>query len=180
MAMAVEYKNNSALLVIDMLNDFIEEGGSLVVPGARRIVPFIAQALLEAREKGMTVVFVVDSHLEDDLEFGRWPAHALEGTWGGEIVEELKPQTGEYLVRKRRFSAFFATGLDLLLREKGITDLYLCGVLTNICVYATALDASMRGYRVHVLARGIASLSRETDHFMLGQMEEVLGAEIID
>ncbi len=168
-----------ALLVIDMLNDFIKEGGSLVVPGAERIVPYIRGLLEKAREEGDEVVFVKDSHLSEDSEFSRWPAHAIEGSWGGEIIEELSPMPGEVVIRKRRFSAFFATDLDLLLREKRISDLYLCGVLTNICVYATALDGSMRGYGIHVYKKGVASLSRQTDEFIFGQLEEVVGAELI-
>lgn len=174
-----EFREDSALLVIDMLNDFIKEGGSLVVPGAQRIIPFLAEVLERARSSGTTIIFVMDSHLEDDLEFQRWPAHAITDTWGGKVVDELSPLPGEFIVRKRRFSAFFGTDLDLLLREKGIGDLYLGGVLTNICIYATALDAAMRGYGVHVLTRGVASLSQETDEFIFRQLEEVLGAELI-
>ncbi len=177
--MGLELKDNSALLIIDMLNDFIKEGGALVVPGAQRIVPFLADVLEKARSAGTKVIFIADNHLEGDSEFQRWPAHAIENTWGSKVVDELSPLPGEFLVRKRRFSAFFCTDLDLLLREHEIKDLYLAGVLTNICVYATALDAAMRGYNVHVFARGVASLSQETDEFIFRQLEDVLGADVI-
>lgn len=174
-----DFRENSAMLIIDMLNDFIKEGGALVVPGAQRILPYLQEVLQKARSSGLPVIFVADSHLEGDREFQRWPAHALADTWGGRVVDELAPLAGEYLVRKRRFSAFFGTDLDLLLRELDVREVYLGGVLTNICVYATALDAAMRGYGVHVLEKGVASLSRETDEFIFRQLEEVLGAELV-
>lgn len=175
----VPYKPKSALLVVDMLNDFIKEGGALVVPGAERIIPVIREALDEARTSGITVVYVNDAHLENDSEFEVWPSHALCGEWGGEVIEELLPLAGEYVIEKRRYSAFFGTGLDLLLRERAIRNIYLAGVLTNICIYATALDASMRGYRVGVFRDGVASLSEETDRFIFSQLTGVLQAELI-
>ena len=173
------FEPGSALLVIDMLNDFIEDGGSLVVPGARRIVPRLAQILEEARAAGIPVVFVTDSHREDDLEFRHWPPHAVAGTWGSEVIDELKPLPGEYIVPKRRYSAFFGTDLDNYLRELGARKLYLTGVLTNICVYATALDASMRNYEVAVFRDAVASLGEDTDAFVFRQLQEVLQAELV-
>jgi nicotinamidase-related amidase len=177
--MAHHIDPKGALLVIDMLNDFIEEKGALVVPGAKRIVPFIREVLEEFRSLGRPVIFIKDSHRPDDAEFAYWPPHAVAGTWGGEVVEELKPLPGEYQVSKRRYSAFFGTDLDLVLRELGVEKVYLTGVLTNICVYATALDAAMRGYRVAVFRRGVASLSEETDRFIFQQLEEVLKADLL-
>ena len=120
--------------------------------------------------------FVADAHP------GTTPvkvAPHLQGTWGGEVVEELAPRPGEYLLRKRRYSAFFGTDLDLLLRERGVGRLYLTGVLTNICVYATALDGAMRGYGISVFKEGVASLSAETDAFILSQLSEVMQAELV-
>ena len=177
--MGVEFHPQGALLIIDMLNDFIDDGGSLVVPGARRIVPRVRQLLDAAREQGTAVVFVTDHHSEDDREFNYWPAHAVAGTWGAEVIPELAPLPGEHVVRKRRYSAFFGTDLDLYLREHGIRKLYLTGVLTNICVYATALDAAMRLYQVAVFRDAVASLSEETDAFVFRQLAEVLQAELL-
>ncbi len=177
--MEIGFKPDGALLIIDMLNDFIKEEGALAVPGAGRIVPVVAGALEAARAAKIPVVFVADAHLPDDTEFKAWPPHALQGTWGGEVVEELAPRPGEYLLRKRRYSAFFGTDLDLLLRERGVGRLYLTGVLTNICVYATALDGAMRGYGISVFKEGVASLSTETDAFILSQLSEVMQAELV-
>ncbi len=177
--MATEFGRESALLIIDMLNDFIEDTGALVVPGAKRIIPRIIQILEDARQQGIPVIYVTDSHREDDHEFRYWPAHAISDTWGGEVIEELEPASGDFIVPKRRYSAFFGTDLDNYLRELGIKKLYLAGVLTNICVYATALDASMRNYGVAVFKDAVASLSEDTDRFVFQQLAEVVQAELL-
>lgn len=177
--MAIEFEPDSIVLVIDMLNDFIEDEGALLVPGAKRIVPRIEQVLVEARQQKIPVIYITDSHRPDDHEFRYWPAHAVSDTWGGEVIKELEPGEGDYIIPKRRYSAFFGTDLDTYLRELGITKLYLTGVLTNICIYATALDASMRNFRVAVIKDAVASLSEDTDRFIFGQLEDVLQAELI-
>ena len=177
--MADRFETDSALLIIDMLNDFVDERGALVVPGAERIVPHIQEILAEAREEGLTIIYITDSHREDDHEFRYWPAHAVSDTWGGEVIEALRPQAGDYIIPKRRYSAFFGTDLDTYLRELGVKRLYLTGVLTNICVYATALDAAMRNYEVTVFKDAVASLSEETDRFIFQQLEDVVQAQLI-
>lgn len=177
--MTADFDTQSALLIIDMLNDFLEEEGALVVPDAKRIVPRVKQLLEEARKQGVPVIYITDSHREDDREFQYWPPHAVSDTWGGKVIEELAPLAGEYIVPKRRYSAFFGTDLDTLLRELDIRRLYLAGVLSNICVYATAMDASMRGYDVSVFKDGVASMSEETDNFIFKQLDEVLQAELL-
>ena len=177
--MTTEYESESALLIIDMLNDFIEDGGALVVPGAKRIVPRIREILEDARQQDIPVIYVTDSHRDDDHEFRYWPAHAISNTWGGEVIMELQPAPGDYIVPKRRYSAFFGTDLDTYLREIGVRKLYLAGVLTNICIYATALEASMRNYGVAVFKDAVASLSDETDRFIFQQLKEVVQAELL-
>lgn len=177
--MAKGFEPDSALLVIDMLNDFISDEGALVVPGAARIVPRLKSILKEAREQGIPVIFITDSHREDDHEFRYWPPHAVSDTWGGQVIDELQPLAGEYVVPKRRYSAFFGTDLDTYLRELGVKKLYLTGVLTNICVYATALDAAMRNYGVAVFRDAVASLSEETDRFIFQQLDDVVHAELL-
>ncbi len=177
--MPFSFEKDGALLVIDMLNDFIEENGSLVVPGAKRIIPRIRELLESAREQNIPVIYIADRHRPDDHEFNYWPPHAVNGTWGSEVVSELSPAPEDYVIPKRRYSAFFGTDLDMLLREMGINTLYLTGVLTNICVYATALDAAMRNYKIVVFRDAVASLSEETDSFIFQQLRDVLQAELV-
>ncbi|MFW9889180.1 MAG: cysteine hydrolase family protein [Candidatus Thorarchaeota archaeon] len=163
----------TALIIIDMLNDFVEEDGALVVPVAKELVPTHVQILNQARKKGLTVIYLTDNHMPDDEEFKVWPKHSVAGTRGAQVVDELAPGRGEKVIPKRRYSGFFGTDLDLTLREAGITNIILVGVLTEICVMYTSADASARGYNVYVVADGTGSTVRENHQFALQHMKEV-------
>jgi len=169
-----------ALVIVDMLNDFVLPGAPLEVPETRRIIPGLQQRLVEARRSGMPVVFVCDAHAPDDREFERmgWPPHAIAGTKGSEVVEELAPREGEAVVSKTTYSGFYATGLDQLLQRLGVEELVLAGCVTNICILYTAADAVMRGYRVRVPADAVADLDPEQGRFALQQMAQVLGVTV--
>src|SRR3712207_364034 len=108
----------TALVVIDMQNDFVKEGGSLRVPDAEPTLPAIGRLLELARGAGMRVVFSQDTHGDGDPEWEIWPEHAREGTWGWRIVEELAPRDDEVVLRKVRYDAFYGTHLDHLLDRK--------------------------------------------------------------
>ncbi|WP_456454512.1 cysteine hydrolase family protein [Methanopyrus sp.] len=168
-----------ALLIIDMIRDFVEEGAPLEVPKARQLVPRIARLADEFRERGGLVVHVWDEHYPDDPEFKVWGEHAVAGTEGAEPVEELKPKDGDLVVRKRKYSGFYGTSLDYDLRSRNVKEIYLTGVCTDICVLFTCADALMRGYRVYVVRDCVASLEEESHRFALNHMEK-LGAEVID
>ena len=140
----------TALVVVDMQNDFVKEGGSLLVPDAEGTIPTIKGLLDGARLSGAKVVFTQDTHTEDDPEWGIWPEHAREGTWGWEIVGELSPREDELVIRKVRYDAFYGTHLDHFLRLWGTDTLVLCGTVANICVHYTAASAALRWYDVVV------------------------------
>ncbi|MFW9912893.1 MAG: cysteine hydrolase family protein [Candidatus Thorarchaeota archaeon] len=167
------HPENSALIIIDMLNDFVEKDGALVVPVAKDLVPTQAQILNQARQKALTVVYLADNHMPDDEEFKVWPKHSIAGTRGAQVVDELAPGKGEKVIPKRRYSGFFGTDLDLTLREAGITNVILMGVLTDICVMYTSADASARGYNVYVVADGTGSTVRENHQFALQHMKDI-------
>ncbi len=177
--MAWEFKRGEALLVLDMLNDFIHEKGSLLVPGASRIVPRIRELIAQARAAGVPVIYVCDTHRPDDAEFEHWPPHGVVGSWGGQVVDELAPLPTDYIVHKRRYSAFYGTDLELTLSEMGVCRVLLTGVLTNICVWVTAYEASMRNFDVTLFRDAVASFSEETDAFVLSQLEQVMQADIV-
>ena len=174
--------SKDALLVIDMLNDFVLEGAPLEVPDARKIIPKIKTCIKNFRRDHCPVIYVCDYHEKDDEEFTRmdWPPHAIEGTDGANIITELQPTSGhDFVVPKRTYSGFHDTGLGVLLLKHGITDLIVMGCVTNICVLYTVADAIQHGYKVTVPHNGVAALS-EADHgFALKQMETVLGATIL-
>ena len=142
--------NRTALIVVDMQNDFVKEGGTLVVPDAEGTIPRINSLLSLARESGMKVVFTQDTHTGGDPEWDIWPEHVSEGSWGWQIVDELSPREGELVIRKVRYDAFYGTHLDHFLRLWGVDTLVLCGTVANICVHYTAASAALRWYAVIV------------------------------
>lgn len=173
--------SKKALLIIDMLNDFIKPEGALYIGEAAQEVTGEIQSIIEeARREGMPIIYICDSHRPDDAEFNMFKPHCVRGTKGAEIVEELAPRPGDYIIPKRRYSAFFGTDLDATLREMGITELVLVGVCTNICVLYTAADARMLNYGVTVIKNAVASFSQEAHRFALGEMENTLGVKVME
>ncbi len=140
----------TALIVVDMQNDFVKEGGSLLVPDAEATIPKIKGLLDLARESGMKVVFTQDTHNEGDPEWEIWPEHVREGSWGWRIVDEIAPREDELVIRKVRYDAFYGTHLDHYLRVWGIDTLVICGTVANICVHYTAASAALRWFEVVV------------------------------
>ncbi len=138
----------TALIVVDMQNDFVKEGGSLLVPDAEATIPKIKGLLDLARESGMKVVFTQDTHNEGDPEWEIWPEHVREGSWGWRIVDEIAPREDELVIRKVRYDAFYGTHLDHYLRVWGIDTLVICGTVANICVHYTAASAALRWLEV--------------------------------
>lgn len=173
--MKIDPKSTS-LVIIDMLNDFVKKNGSLVVPKAKELLPNQKKLVDEAHKANAHVMYLADNHQPDDDEFEKWPPHAVVGTWGSGIVDELKPESNNQVIPKRRYSGFFGTDLDLRLRERGIDTVVLAGVLTDICVMYTSADASARGYTVVVVSDATASTSEENHNFALRHMKEVHGS----
>ena len=148
----------TALVVVDMQNDFVREGGGLLVPDAAATVPAIRSMLELARAHGMRVVYSQDTHRDGDPEWRIWPEHARAGSWGWEIVHELAPGPDDVVLRKLRHDAFYGTPLDHLLRCWGVDTLVICGTVANICVHYTAASAALRWYDVVIPRDAISAL----------------------
>ena len=169
-----------ALLVIDMLNDFIDPEGALYIgPVAKELTRAVKERLEHYRAEALPVIFICDRHHADDREFDMFAPHALSGEAGGEIVDLLQPAEGEKVIFKRRYSAFFGTDLDLTLRELNINELELCGCVTNICVLYTAADARMLTYQVTIHKEAVNGFDAAAHLFALGEMQKTLGVNII-
>jgi ureidoacrylate peracid hydrolase len=143
----------SAILVIDMLNDFLVEGGKMVLPEGDHIVPNQKAVMDAGRKINIPIIYVNDAHrpgLREDREFLKRGQHCIEGTWGAKVIDALKPSDEDLIITKRRFSGFFETDLDLTLKDLCIKTLIVMGVVTNICVRSTIHDAFFRGYKVIV------------------------------
>lgn len=171
--------SESALLIIDMVNDFVLEGAPLEVPDTRKIIKNIKREIERAREAKIPIIYVCDAHRRRDPEFRVYPPHSIKGTPGAKVIDELKPGRGDIIIEKRSFSGFYKTRLEETLRRLKVKELVLTGCVTNICVSATAADAFYRGYRVKVVKDGVAGLDEESHDFGLKQMARVYGAEIV-
>jgi len=138
----------TALIVIDMQNDFVKEGGALVVGDAEKSIPQIRRLLDLAHRRGMVVFYTQDTHDPGDPEFPIWGQHVLRNSWGWQIVDELAPKSGDRVIHKLRYDGFFGTSLDHELRLRNIATVIVCGTVANICVLHTAGSAALHGYKV--------------------------------
>lgn len=166
-----------SVIVVDMLNDFVT--GALKCERASRIIPNIQRLLDFARKKKVPVIYVSDAHrpgVDEELEL--WPPHAIVGTKGAEIIEELKPVEGDYTLQKRRYSAFYETGLNSLLRELKVDMVVLVGLVTNVCIQHTAADAFFRGYRIVVPEDCVEAPTEEAQKAAIEYLKRNYGSEI--
>jgi nicotinamidase-related amidase len=165
-----------AVIVVDMLEEFVN--GRLGNERTRSILPALRRFLASARQAGKAVVYVGDAHLPSDPEMAIWGPHAMKGSPEAETVEELQPQPGDYVLEKRTYSAFYETGLDLLLRSLGVDTVVITGLHTNICDRHTAADAFARGYRIVVPEDCVNAFTEEDHRSGLEYLKAIYGARI--
>jgi nicotinamidase/pyrazinamidase len=168
----MNYTPGTALIVVDVQNDFADPGGSLYVAGGEETIPFINEQIVAAAESGAAIVYTRDWHPESTPHFakdgGIWPVHCVGEAWGSEFHPDLV--TGDREIRKGSggedgYSGFSvrdpetgvesSTDLEALLRDAGITDVVVVGLATDYCVKETALDSARMGFSTTLLADGI-------------------------
>ena len=150
----------TALVVVDMLNDFCEPGGAMVLAEADRLYAPIARLVEAVHASGGKLIWACDRHdTLDDAEFRKRTPHCLADTWGAEIVDALPTHPDDFMLPKRRFSAFFDTVLEQWLQQHDRDQVIICGVVTNICVRSTAHDAFFRDLDVFVPRDACAATS---------------------
>jgi nicotinamidase/pyrazinamidase len=171
------YDARTALVVVDMQNDFADAAGGLAVTGGEAIVPAVNDAIRDATDGGAVVVATQDWHPESTPHFakdgGIWPVHCVGGTWGAEIHPRVEMPAAAPRVRKGAngedgYSGFTMrdpttgeetpTELESLLRDRDIERVVVCGLATDYCVKATALDALRLGFSVALLGSAIAAV----------------------
>lgn len=175
---------HSALLLVDVQNDFCP-GGALAVPNGDRVIPVLNTLAAQFAEVGLPVFASRDWHPPDTTHFksqgGPWPPHCVAGTPGAAFHPALQLPADAIVVSKGQdkkddgYSAFEGTSSDGRtladhLRERGITQLYVGGLATDYCVRASALDARKAGLEVTLVAGGIAGISAETSRRALEEM----------
>jgi nicotinamidase/pyrazinamidase len=171
------YDERSALLIVDVQNDFADPAGSLYVADGKAVVPVIDEEVARAQAAGAVIAYSQDWHPASTPHFrkdgGIWPVHCVQGTWGAKFPPDLKvvgPVVRKGVGGEDGYSAFnvrdplsgdtAATPLDDELISHGIGRLVVCGLATDYCVVETVIDAKARGYGVEVLRAAIRAVDR--------------------
>lgn len=169
-----------------MINDFLLPDAPLEVPMGREIIPKILGHIKDFRNYSDRIYFVNDSHSRDDKEFDIWPKHAIKNTNGAnlcnELIKEYLQQSDGHeleIIKKLTYSAFYKTDLGLKLDVYNPDNLYIAGLVTNICVFITAIEAKMRGYETFVYRDSVAALTQEANDRALEQLEKVFKIQIV-
>lgn len=173
----------TALVVVDMQNCFAHPDGVLHAPPSTEVVEPIHSFLADARDAGVTVVYTQDTHtteqFEEDFkhydEFDRWGEHAVEGSWGHRIVEELQPRDDEYVVTKNTYDAFHNTNLNEYLESNGIEQVLFVGTLANVCVMHSASSAALHDYDSVVVSDLVGYLEESDKEYAINHIEWLFG-----
>ena len=153
--------SKTAMIVVDMQNDFVAEGAKLRSAQAAAMVPKLAATLDFCRTNGIRIIYTAHVHRRDGCDMGMFDdlylpiadrSSLVDGTAGVEIFKTLAPASGEHVIKKHRYSGFYGTDLDIILRQWGITTVIISGTTTKNCCHATARDAMFRDYQVIFLS----------------------------
>jgi nicotinamidase/pyrazinamidase len=177
------------LIIVDMLKDFCDEKGVLAqsnITGeyyAKPIIPVILGRVEIYRTHKNPIIWLQDRHKKNDKEFDRFPKHAVENTWGAQVIDILAPQTTktfrpELTVYKTRYSGFYLTGLESMLFQLDPGLVEVCGVCTSICVMDTIGGLANRDYRTRVYSDCVADFDPENHIAALIRMKDLYGAEV--
>ncbi len=171
-----------ALVIIDMQNDFVSKDGKLFFDNARTVVKPIVELIDDFKERNALIITTQDWHGKDDTEFNKFPPHCIRGTRGSKIIKEIRAALVGYKpwikVKKTRFSAFYNTEMDNILKEYKIDKVGIVGVMTNICVLYTAEEFRNRDVETVVYKKCVATNDQKIQEFTLDQMKNILGVKI--
>lgn len=162
---------STAAIVVYMQNDFVKEGGALVVPDAASTLDNLKSLLARARRAGVRIAYTQDSHFPGDPEWDIWPPHCEAYSWGWQIVEELAPQPQDLVCQKSRYDGFYGTWLEHFLTNVwNVRNLVIVGTVSSICVLHTAASAGLRWFSVVVPADCISALTEFDQALTLRQV----------
>jgi Isochorismatase family. len=168
----------TALIIVDMVRDFTSPDGKVFYPQNQAILPNIQKVLAKCREYGALIIFIRNSYRKDkyDKNLQTMRVNCIEGTGGDEIDPSLKVDpVKDYVIKKRRYSSFFGTDLDLVLRENGVKNVIVVGTKTNCCIRATVTDAYYLNYEVYVVSECVATNDETVNRVHLEDINKYLG-----
>lgn len=151
-----------SVIIVDLVKDNLLQVSKYMFEEIRRIIPQVQRLVKSARAKEIPVIFACDSFLPGDFIFGgRMKPHALRGTEGAKVIDEIEMTTDDYFLPKRRFSAFFKTDLDITLRSLKVDTVVIAGIATTGCVLTTAWDALSHDFKAVIVEDCCTARSRE-------------------
>jgi isochorismate hydrolase len=156
---------SSCLMVVDMQNYFLDPQSPTFTPGGLAILSNVARLIKSFRKKKLPVIYTTHVHKSKELDGGIlgwwWEGMIMENTKEAEVYPDLAPRPGDKVICKHRYSAFYNTDLEIVLRCLKVTDLVITGVMTNLCCESTARDAYFRDYRVFFLMDATGTINEE-------------------
>ncbi len=183
----VDISGKSALIVVDIQNDFLP-GGALAVPDGDKIIPVVNEYISIFEEKGVDIFATRDWHPEDHISFthrgGPWPPHCVQNTYGAQFHPDLKLPERAHIISKadqpdkEAYSGFEGTNLAEELKQREIEALFICGLATDYCVKNTVLDAIKNGFKVYLLVDAIRGIDPVGSEKAIQEMKEA-GAQLI-
>jgi len=168
----------AAVIGIDLQNDFLENG-ALPCKRFSALIRPLQQFYEAVRARHIPILYICDNHRKEDPELEIWEDHTIEGTWGAEIVRELWPGPGDYVIKKRYFNGFIQTDLQKILDHLNVGTILFTGWRTHVCIAQTAIDAFQRGYRTMVVRDGVNSTTKEEHEFGLSLLQVNYGIEMV-
>jgi len=171
---------DTAVILVDMQNDFVKPEGNLRVDAAMETIPNIQEFLAKARDQKIRIAYTQDTHLAGDREWEIWPKHCERESWGWKIIDELKPQANDVICEKNRYDGFYGTWLEHYLSHVWkVNHLVIMGTVSNICVLHTAASAGLRWFHIVIPANGISALTDFDQASTLRQVSSLYGGHVV-
>jgi len=174
--------DSTAVVVVDMQNDFCHPDGSLYAPASEAALDGVTGLVATARDAGASVVYTRDVHPPEQFEdahyydeFDRWGEHVVEGSWGASLHDDLDVREEDLVVDKHTYDAFYRTDLEGYLDTHGVDDLLICGTLANVCVLHTAGSAGLRDYRPVLVEDAVGYIEAEHRDYALDHADWLFG-----
>ncbi len=179
-------KTKTALIVVDVNNNFFMQGMPFYVPSSDEIVPNLKKLIKTCRDLKVPVIYLTQAYRRDGSNIGLAPllstlalppkgGVACEGTKAVEILDEVKPEKGDIVIKKIRFSSFFNTDLESTLRCLGVDTVIIVGTVTDCCISTTAFDAFQRDFKTIVLSDSTVARDEETHKVTLRTIARLVG-----
>jgi len=168
------------LLIIDMLNDFCLENGALYVGDqVNECIANVKEQLADFRESRNGVIYLCDTHQDNDSEFNLFPPHCIEGSHGECIIDELEPEGDDLVMIKQTYSGIFNNPALIEIFKDEKNEIHVCGLCTSICIMETVADLYKEDIYCHIVEKACCDIDKEAHEMAINRMKILFGAKTI-